>query len=167
MITNVTNDYAIKTIDDYMSKSMKLKVALDDFAFPITKGHPEDAGFDIRLPSDKGKQKVSFFHPLTVDTGVHVNIPKGYVGMIKSKSGLNVKASLNGEGVIDAGYEGSIKIKLYQHKLFGKHVFNPGDKLIQLVLLPIPSVEVEYVDSVDKFDKIGKRGNDGFGSTGR
>lgn len=50
-----------------------------------------------------------------IDTGVHIDIPKGYVGFLKSKSGLNVKHDLTSEGVIDAGYTGSICVKLYNH----------------------------------------------------
>lgn len=152
---------------NYIDANINMKVALDAFAYPLTKGHETDAGFDIRLPSDKGKQKVSFFKPLIVDTGVYVDIPEGYVGFLKSKSGLNVKSAINGEGVIDAGYTGSIKVKLYRNSFFGKKVFEPGDKIIQLVILPIPKVEIDYVDSVDKFDAVGSRKTGGFGSTGR
>jgi dUTP pyrophosphatase len=159
----------VTTIENRMDNmnSFELKVVLDDFACPITKGHDADAGFDLRLPKNSKPKSVSFFRPLVVDTGVHVNIPKGYVGMIKSKSGLNVKANLVGEGVIDAGYTGSIVVKLYCNKLFGRYVFYPEDKLIQLVLLPIPEVSVKYVDTVYDFDEIGTRKNFGFGSTGR
>ena len=100
-----------------------------------------------------------------IDTGVHIEIPEGYVGFIKSKSGLNVKYGITAEGVVDSGYTGSIVVKLYRQcssptmvKLFKK-----GDKITQLVILPIITPEVEIVDTLQKTE----RGDNGFGSTGR
>jgi dUTP pyrophosphatase len=95
------------------------------------------------------------------DTGVHVEIPRGYVGFLKSKSGLNVKHSITGEGVIDSGYTGSICVKLYNDSRIPYSV-KKGDKLIQLVILPIITPELCIVDSIDG----GERGDRGFGSTG-
>lgn len=138
---------------------MKINVMLDDGAYMPEKAHEEDAGFDIRTP----EAKVVYEHEsITVDTGVHMEIPKGYVGFLKSKSGLNVKCNLLGEGVIDAGYTGSIVVKLYNNGS-SPHVFNKGDKLIQIVILPIPEVELELVDRF----KDTERGDGGFGSTGK
>ena len=97
-----------------------------------------------------------------VDTGVHVEIPEGYVGFIKSKSGLNVKHGLTAEGVIDAHYTGSIRVKIYNHKGSG-YLFEAGDKIAQLVILPCLLPELELVDSLEETD----RGDNGFGSTGR
>jgi dUTP pyrophosphatase len=100
---------------------------------------------------------------LTVDTGVHMKIPDGYVGMIKSKSGLNVKHGIRAEGVIDAGYTGSIVVKL--HNDTGKnYTFYPEEKITQIVILPIPKTELRLVGS---FDEDTERGADGFGSSGR
>lgn len=98
----------------------------------------------------------------TVDTGVHMEIPEGYVGMLKSKSGLNVNRGVITEGVIDAGYTGSIKVKLYN---LGEDIqyFQRGDKIAQLVILPIVTPAPKLVD---KFAET-ERGDNGFGSTGR
>jgi dUTP pyrophosphatase len=96
-----------------------------------------------------------------IDTGVHIEIPQGYVGFIKSKSGLNVKNDLTATGVVDAGYTGSIVVKLYNHGRYIKK-FNSGDKLTQIVILPIFTPDLELVDSLDKTE----RGDNGFGSTG-
>ena len=139
---------------------MKVKVALDDGAYMPSKAHEEDAGFDIRTPEDV---YVGGLGSATIDTGVHMAIPRGYVGFLKSKSGLNVKFDITGEGVIDSGYTGSIVVKLYNSGS-KSYRFERGDKLIQLVILPIPEVELE---KVDKLDEDTDRGDNGFGSSGR
>ena len=89
-------------------------------------------------------------------------IPKGYVGMIKSKSGLNVNHGLRCEGVVDAGYTGSIKVKMYNDSN-APYIFTEGDKVTQIVILPIPETELVQVDSLEETE----RGDNGFGSTGR
>ena len=88
-------------------------------------------------------------------------IPEGYVGMVKSKSGLNVNCGLTSEGVIDSGYTGSIVVKLYNH---GKNavLIEQGMKISQLVILPIITPFLLMVDSLDETE----RGDGGFGSTG-
>lgn len=97
-----------------------------------------------------------------IDTGVHVAIPAGYVGFLKSKSGLNIVRGLTSDGTIDAGYTGSIRVKLYNHT--GQWAkFDRGDKISQLVILPIITPEVEVVGELPETE----RGADGFGSTGR
>lgn len=142
-----------------------MKIKLDRGAFMPLRGHPDDAGLDLRTPHDvivrAGKSAV-------IDTGVHAEIPFGYVGMLKSKSRLNVECNLTNEGVIDAGYTGSIVAKLYN---LGKEdiYFEKGDKITQLVILPvfIPG-ELEVVESVDElYGFATDRGEKGFGSTGR
>lgn len=140
---------------------MKMKVKLDDGAFAPESAHDEDAGYDLRTPIDCYIPKLGCG---TIDTGVHIAIPKGYVGFLKSKSGLNVKDYLTGEGVIDSGYTGSIVVRLYHNGLTsdGKQ-FRRGDKIIQIVLLPIIKPEVEIVGSLEETE----RGDNGFGSTGR
>lgn len=97
-----------------------------------------------------------------IDTGVHIAIPAGNVGMLKSKSGLNVKHNITSEGVIDAGYTGSIVVKLYNH---GKETYavRKGDKISQLVILPIITPELELVSGLEESE----RGEKGFGSSGR
>ena len=98
----------------------------------------------------------------TFDTGVHVEIPEGYVGLIKSKSGLMVNHMITTDGTIDAHYTGSVKVKLFNHSTKNYHV-KAGDKIAQLVILPCLLPELELVDSLEETD----RGDGGFGSTGR
>ena len=138
---------------------LKIKVVLDEGAYMPTKAHPEDAGFDLYCPDGYVLEAHS---SIRVDTGVHMAIPSGYVGFLKSKSGLNVKCGIRGEGVIDAGYTGPIVVKMYNDTA-DEHVFSRGDKLIQIVILPIPEAELEAAESLDETE----RGADGFGSSGR
>ena len=136
-----------------------IKFALDSGAYPPVRAHKDDAGIDLRC---KEGQVVPAKESATFDTGTHVEIPMGYVGFIKSKSGLNCKHGLTADGVIDAGYTGSIVVKLYNHSGYD-YTFNAGDKLAQLVILPIDTSELVQVEELGSTE----RGNDGFGSTGK
>ena len=136
----------------------KIKVMLDEGAKMPTRAHETDAGLDLYAREDA----VIFRHgSYKFDTGVHVEIPKGYVGFLKSKSGLNVNQGIQSAGVIDSGYTGSICVKLYNHGSGMVHI-KAGQKISQLVLLPIITPELELVDSLEETE----RGNGGFGSSG-
>ena len=144
---------------------MNIRVKLDEGAMLPTKAHDTDAGFDIYARrgfcvfGTKGNEVGSGTH----DTGVHIEIPKGYVGFLKSKSGLNVKFGLTSDGVIDSGYTGSIVVKLYNHSS-KDYWFDKGDKITQLVILPIADCsKLTETDSLDSTE----RGDGGFGSSGR
>lgn len=138
---------------------MTVNVMLDEGAYMPVRAYEEDAGADLRSPVDAVVRRND---SVVINTGVHVEIPKGYVGMLKSKSGLNVRYGLTGEGVIDAGYTGAIVCKLYNHgETFYK--IRKGEKIIQLVIVPIVTPDFEIVD---RFETT-KRGSNGFGSTGK
>lgn len=136
-----------------------MKIMLDEGAKMPTRAHPWDAGLDLYAREDA---YIRVNNSFLFDTGVHVEIPEGYVGLIKSKSGLNVKHGLTSEGVIDAHYTGSIKVKLYNHG-GSKYEVKAGDKISQLVILPCLLPELELVDSLEETDRC----DGGFGSTGR
>ena len=123
------------------------------------RAHPDDAGLDI---FSRETLLVPAHGSAVFHTGVHVELPKGTVGMLKSKSGLNVLRDITSEGVIDCGYTGEILVKLYNH---GEHDYwvNAGDKITQLCVLKLRTEEINIVDSITG----GERGNSGFGSTGR
>ena len=142
---------------------MKMKVMLDDGAYMPTRAHETDAGLDLYSPVDESvpNYKSWYANSVTIDTGVHVAIPEGYVGMLKSKSGLNVKFGITSEGVIDSGYTGSIVVKLYNHGTDFVEI-KKGQKITQLVILPIITPELELVNSLEETE----RGDGGFGSTG-
>ena len=139
---------------------MKIKVKLDEGAFIPESALTADAGYDIRTPIDFIITEKNGH--ATIDTGVHMQIPEGYVGLLKSKSGLNVRDYITGEGVIDSGYTGSIQVRLYRHS-GGFRVFKRGDKIIQILLVPIIKPDLEIVDSLEDTE----RGDNGFGSSGR
>ena len=124
-----------------------------------TRAYPTDAGLDLYA-----KEEAVIFPDTvkTVETGVHVEIPSGYVGLLTSKSGLMSKKGVTSRGTIDSGYTGAIRVTLINH---GDRTLKikAGDKISQLVILPIITPEIEVVDSLGKT----ARGSKGFGSTGR
>ena len=137
-----------------------MKISLDRGAKMPTKAHATDAGYDVYAIES---QIVPAKGSATFDTGVHVELPIGTVGMLKSKSGLNVKHGITSEGVIDVGYTGSIVVKMYNHSKRDYKV-HAGDKISQLVVLPLADVgRLEIVDKLEETD----RGNNGFGSSGK
>ena len=142
-----------------MEKLDLINVALDEGAFMPQRAHSTDAGLDLYSREDA---VIPARGSAIFDTGVHFEIPDGYVGFVKSKSGLNVKHGIQSEGVIDAGYTGAIVVKLYNHSDADYHV-KRGDKITQLVILPIATPAPVRVATLDKTD----RGDGGFGSTGR
>lgn len=136
-----------------------MRIKLDKGAKMPTRAHSTDAGLDLYA---RETQFVPAHGSATFDTGVHVELPVGTVGMLKSKSGLNVKHGITSEGVIDVGYTGSIVVKLYNNNdIF--YTVDKGDKISQLVILPILTPELELAESLDETE----RGTGGFGSTGK
>lgn len=136
-----------------------IKVTLDEGAYLPERAHGTDAGADIRTPHGF---TVEPHGNAIIETGVHVETPENCAAMLKSKSGLNLFEDIIGEGVIDEGFTNQIKVKLYN---LGDrpHEFRAGDKIIQLVIVPV--LYPTYVQA----DKIagGERGGNGYGSTGR
>lgn len=136
-----------------------MKIMLDEGAKLPTRAHNTDAGLDLYSREQIGIMPHS---AQIFDTGVHVQFPKNTVGFLKSKSGLSIKHGITSEGVIDEGYTGSIVVKLYNHS-DDIYIVSEGDKITQLVILPIFKPELKIVD---KFKKTA-RGNKGFGSSGK
>ena len=137
-----------------------MKIMLDEGAYMPERAHDTDAGYDLRTPK---RVIVRRNDSVVIDTGVHIEIPKGMFGKLESKSGLNVNHSVVSHGgVIDSGYTGSIKAKLYNHG--GQdYIFNVGDKIVQLIFHKYEAPEFEVVDEFEETE----RGDNGFGSTGR
>lgn len=136
-----------------------MKIKLDPWAVMPTRAHDTDAGLDLYAPFG---EEVPPGGSAIFNTGVHVQLPPNTAGMLKSKSGLNVNHDITSEGVIDVGYTGSIVVKLYNH---GKvsHFVKKGDKISQLVIVPIVIPPIVVVDELEESE----RGDNGFGSTGR
>lgn len=138
---------------------MILKIVLDDGAFIPGRAHRYDAGLDLRsmeagiLMPGSGK---------AFSTGVHAQIPEGYCGLIRSRSGMMFKHDIVTDGTVDAHYTGAIRVKLFN---LGAEPYEvrAGDRIAQMVIVPceLPGTVVEY--SLGDTD----RGDGGFGSTGR
>ena len=136
-----------------------MKIKLSENGIMPVRAHSTDAGLDLLSPIDV---RVPANGSVCISTGVHVELPRNTVGMVKSKSGLNVKHGITSEGVIDVGYTGAIVVKLYNHSNMDYRVHR-GDKISQLVIMPIIIPDLELVDELEETE----RGANGFGSTGR
>ena len=111
---------------------MDLIFQLDKGAYKPLKAHQNDAGFDLFTPQEFVlKAKTTKI----IDTGVHVAIPQGFVGLVLGRSSMSQKGVLTHIGVIDADYLGAIKIMLSSEN---EAVFYQGNKIAQLVILPLP-----------------------------
>ena len=134
-------------------------VKLDRGAFMPRREHPTDAGADGRTP------RGFWLLPLcahTVDTGVHVQLPKGTKLDVRTKSGLYFRCDIITDGLVDEGYTGAIKVRLHNLGM-RPHRFRAGDKIAQLVVTPVLYPTFEQASKIEG----GERGDGGFGSTGR
>ena len=140
---------------------MKLKIQkLDKNAKIPSYAHEGDAGLDL-FASNKTEIKKGDF--LAIPTGISMEIPKGYVGLIWDKSGLSINSGLKVlGGVIDSGYRGEIKVGMINLGN-SNHVFESGDKISQILIQKIERVDIQEELELSKT----KRGKGGFGSTGR
>lgn len=139
---------------------LMIDLMLDSGAKMPTKAHNTDAGFDLYTPYEF---TVKAGGSATVFTGTHMIIPKGWCGLLVSKSGLNTKNDIQTTGLVDAEYTGEIVVKVQNHGNKDYH-FNKGDKVSQIVLLPVP--DVVTLNMVDDLPDT-ERGNKGFGSSGK
>lgn len=108
-----------------------------------------------------------------VNTGIHVEIPKGYFGMLVPRSSLSKKYIFltNSVGIIDADYRGEIMASvIYSPPTDGAWwsdygMIEQGERIVQLVIVPYAKVELQVVSSLDQLEST-DRGSGGFGSTG-
>ena len=99
-----------------------------------------------------------------VGTGIAVAIPDGYAGFVQPRSGLAVKHGIsivNAPGLIDSGYRGELRVTLINTDETETFTVEPGMRIAQLVVLPIPEVELVEVDELPDSE----RGVRGFGSS--
>lgn len=136
-----------------------MEIILDNGAHMPSRAHGTDAGLDLHTPK---AVTVPAYGNAIVDTGVHVRLPQGCAGLLVSKSGLNVRHDITSTGLIDEDYTGSIVVKLYNHGGID-HEFEAGDKVSQLVVIPVVCEQLEKVSAFNPTE----RGDSGFGSTGR
>lgn len=136
-----------------------MKIILDkDKGIMPTRAYPTDAGLDLYTPES---YFIEAHGSVVIDTGVHIQLPPHTMGLVISKSGLNTKFDIESIGVIDEGYTGSICVKLQNHRR-SAYMVNRGDKISQLVVVPISTPDLEVVEEFETTE----RGNNGFGSTG-
>ena len=136
-----------------------MKVKLDKGAIMPTRAHDTDAGIDFYTPITCAIPAQGYAF---IDTGVHIEVPHGTFGSIRSKSGLNRYHGITADGVVDEGYTGTVGITLHNSGINPK-LFMRGDKIAQVVITPVEYVSIEQVDEISG----GDRGDDGYGSTGR
>jgi dUTP pyrophosphatase len=135
-----------------------MKVKLDPGAKMPTRAHDLDVGYDLYSREDA---IIYAGDSYTFDTGVHMEIPRGYSGDIEPKSGLMDKYDITTDGTVDPGYTGPIKVKLFNNGRCAVS-FVKNQKIAQIVLKAVITPELELTDSLGSTE----RGDGGFGSTG-
>lgn len=136
---------------------------LDENAQEPTYGSLQAAGADLRA-SNACKVLIAPHTTEIINTGIAVEIPEGYVGLVYARSGIATKRDLapaNKVGVIDSDYRGEIKVALHNHGDV-ERVVDVGERVAQLVITPYLRCDFECVEELDDTE----RGNGGFGSTG-
>lgn len=120
------------------------------------------AGYDLYACKDT---RVHMDHCTEVEIGISIQIPRGWVGFIKPRSGLAFKHGVDTmAGVIDSDYRGEIKCLLTSHEYEAYPVYiKAGERVAQLIVVPCYMQEIEVVDELP----YSRRGTDGFGSTGK
>jgi dUTP pyrophosphatase len=137
-----------------------------------TKAYNFDAGLDLYADVDTVLSLSDSDSVLKISTGVSMAIPEGYCGVIMDRSGMGLKGVKVFGGVIDSAYRGDILVALGKlktdnctEKCQGDrfHVIKRGDKIAQMLILPVPDVHLQVVDSLNTTERNSK----GFGSSDR
>ncbi len=142
--------------------NIKIKKLKDNAVVP-TRGSKYAAGAD--LYSAENDLYIEDRQTVMIGTGIAMEIPEGYVGLVYARSGLACKEGLapaNKVGVIDSDYRGEIKVALYNQS-GQKKLVKKGERIAQIVIAPFLAPEFTEVSELDETD----RGEGGFGSTGK
>lgn len=138
---------------------MELKYTkLNSRAMDPVRGTEHSAGIDlIAISKSKSREFIDY------GTGLAFEIPVNHVGLLFPRSSVSKTALMlaNSVGVIDSDYRGEIRCRFKKIDIKGSE-YNLGDRIGQLVIVPIPSIELQLVDELE--DSV--RGSNGFGSTG-
>ena len=137
-----------------------MNIYVEKGAYAPNRAHKTDAGLDIRSRETRlvKAHSSALFH-----TGLHVQLLQGTAGLLVSKSGLNVNHGITSTGLIDEGYTGEILVKLYNDS-DENYLVHAGDKISQLVVIPVFYGGIHIVDSLDDNTE---RCDKGFGSSGK
>lgn len=142
---------------------IKLKKTTPEARVP-TRGSLSAAGCDLYACLNKEELRIAPGMTEKIRTGICIEIPEGYVGLIYARSGLATKRGLrpaNCVGVIDSDYRGELIVALHNDTLLNQMIEN-GERVAQLVITPYLPVDFEEVNELNDTD----RGVSGFGSTG-
>ena len=138
---------------------LKIKKLHPDAKIPHY-AHHDDAGFDL-FSLETFKVKVG--ERVMVPTGIAMEIPEGFVGLVWDESGLAVKHGINTiAGVVDSSYRGEVVVALVNNGE-SDYTFEKGHKVAQMIIQKKETVEFEEVKELSNT----KRGDGGFGSTGK
>jgi dUTP pyrophosphatase len=132
-------------------------------ARPPVRAHDGDAGYDLHAAEGAS---IAPGRRASVGTGVAVEIPPGYAGLVVPRSGLAARHGIsvvNGPGLIDSGYRGEVRVLLLNTDHERAFEVEPGDRIAQLVVVQVASPELVEAASLERT----VRGAGGFGSTGR
>lgn len=144
---------------------MKVNIKkLNENAVIPTRGSEYAAGYDLYAYIPKQSQTIPAGQTRLIGTGLAMEIPAGYVGLVYARSGMATKRGLrpaNCVGVIDSDYRGEIMIALHNDNSVAEAV-HIGDRIAQIVIAPFLSVEFEETETLNETS----RGDGGFGSTG-
>lgn len=142
-----------------MSLTLKIKKLKDDAKVP-TYAHPGDAGLDLYACEEV---RIAPGARAIIGTGVAMEIPEGYVGLVWDKGGISMKGGLKTiGGVVDSGYRGEIMIGIINFS-DKEYVFEKGHKVAQMVIQQKEEVTVEEIDELSDTE----RGDKKFGSSGK
>lgn len=148
--------------EKYHSYAIELPIQLEDGAQVPTYAHDSDAAADMYAMEDTTISAHSIGTP--VKTGVHIQLPEGWVAFILPRSSIGAKTPLrlsNSAGVIDSGYRGEVRA-LYDNVSDEPYQIHKGDRIAQMLVMPSYRFKANVVDSLEDSD----RGEAGFGSTG-
>lgn len=137
---------------------------LSEKAIIPTYGTEYSAGADLYALLDEPVE-IKAHETVFIGTGISVEIPEGYCGLIFARSSMGAKRGLapaNKVGVIDADYRGEVRVTLHNHSERDQIVY-PGERIAQLAIVPFLKAEFEESDQLSDT----QRGSGGFGSTGR
>ena len=130
------------------------------------RGHRTDAGIDFFVPNDYDEIILAPNEDTLIDSGIKVIVPEGYALIFKEKSGVAVKKKLTiGAAVVDSDYRGVVHFHLFNNGTEWVTI-NPGDKIIQGLVIPIMLCEPLEIDESEYALFDTERGEGGFGSTG-
>ena len=139
-------------------KSIQIKQLSESATLP-TRAHTTDSGLDLYASEDT---LVTYTHASVIPTGIAVNIPPGYEGQIRPRSGKSSKTNLRVIlGTVDATYNGELGV-IADTLNKSNYLVKKGEKIAQLV---IQKVELPQLEVVNQFDSQSERGVNGFGST--